>query len=91
MFWNKPKPEPKDKAAETFVEMSRKVASQILHLLMPDENKGISPMEAVLHLQALNMVVTTYIVRAPDPQKCFNNFVEVLEDEVIRARKRMGR
>jgi hypothetical protein len=57
-----------------------------------DKSKDdIDPEERVLHLQALNMAATMYIVSAPDPRLCLRMFIEVLEDEVTQACKRMGR
>jgi hypothetical protein len=57
------------------------------------ETKGdkIEPAEAVLHLMALQIAATSYIALAPDPRLCLRNFVEVLEDEVVKACRGMGR
>jgi hypothetical protein len=82
MFWNKPKPsEPKDKGSDTDTALnySRTLALRIMDTIKKDKTKDdIAPEERVLHLMALQMAATIYIVHAPDPQLCLRNFVEVL-------------
>ena len=51
----------------------------------------VEPAEAVLHVMALQMAATAYIANAPEPRVVLRNFVEVLEEEVVRACRGMGR
>jgi hypothetical protein len=51
----------------------------------------VEPAEQLLHVMALQMATTVYIAQAPDPRAALRSFVEVLEDEVVRACRGMGR
>jgi hypothetical protein len=89
MFWNKPKQE---KEMDKVLNYTRALALRVIDTMKLDKTKDdIEPEERVLHLQALNMAATMYIVNAPDPRLCLRNFIEVLQDEVAKACKRMGR
>ena len=89
MFWNKPK---QDKDTDKILNYARALALRVIDTMKLDKTKDdIEPEERVLHLHALNMAATMYIVSAPDPRLCLRNFVEVLEDEVARTCKRIER
>jgi hypothetical protein len=89
MFWNKPK---QDKETDKVLNYTRALALRVIDTMKRDKTKDdIEPEERVLHLMALNMAAAIYIVHAPDPRLCLRNFIEVLEDEVARTCKRMGR
>jgi hypothetical protein len=91
MFWNRPK-QAKDKETDKVLNYTRALALRVIDTMKLDKTKDdIEPEERVLHLQALNMAATMYIVAAPDPRLCLRNFIEVLEDEVSRTCRRIGR
>jgi hypothetical protein len=92
MFWNKPKQDKEKEMDDKFVNYTRALALHVIDFMKRDKTKDdIEPEERVLHLAALNMAAAIYIVHAPDPRLCLRNFIEVLEDDVAQACKRMGR
>jgi hypothetical protein len=84
--------EPKARGSDKALDYARALALHIIEEMKADKTKeDIEPAERIVHLMALQMATAVHIAHAPEPRVVLRNFVEVLEEEVVKACRMLGK
>ena len=80
------------RGSDKALDYARTLALHIIEEMKADKTKeDIEPAERIVHLMALQMATAVHIAHAPEPRVVLRDFVEMLEEEVVKACRVLGR